>query len=173
MTQKRNKSGWTLVEIAIVVAIIGVVLSLSVPNVVGIVNRSRVKAAESDLQIIAAAITQLMRDTGKLPGGQPLGTPGSPEYPINDPRCGLATNYNNIFGTRWKGPYLDRIPLDPWSTQYWYDPDYNGSPQGVITVVVSLGPNRKGGSGVVNPTYDNAGGLNHEADNVYVRILER
>ena len=43
----------------------------------------------------------------------------------------------------WQGPYLPAVPLDPWGSPYFFDPDY--MIDGVNMVVVgSLGPNRTG-----------------------------
>jgi len=119
------------------------------------VENSRIKNAETDLEMISAAVLQLAWDTGKWPNGLVRTSPGSAEvWDISGDQSGVMGSdgsYND-----WKGPYYDGETLDPWGNPYFFDPDYRIS--GVNQIVVgSFGPNGSGRN-----LYDN--------DDIYVRL---
>lgn len=178
MNTLEARRGFTLTEILLVVGIIGILSLLAVPKVLNAVNRARQKQAEADLTIIAAAINQLTSDTGKYPSlsSTPLGyditTPGNNLNEVEDlstPDAGLLQCATNRFGTKWQGPYLEKLPIDPWGKPYFFDSDYNVGPNNADAkpgafiigggkgmggtfnkvVVGSYGPNKVG-----NNTYD-------------------
>ena len=65
-------SGFTLVELMVVVAIVSIIAVMAVGRYLGFVNESRVRAAESDLKVIADAFmneeTGYLRDMRGIPG---------------------------------------------------------------------------------------------------------
>lgn len=141
-----RKSGFTLVEIMIVVAIVGLLASLATLAV----SRSRRKAyekqAESELAMLSASILQLAWDTGKWPNGAWRNKSGSTEiWNLSTMAAGLVDmrNTNGFYYTDWKGPYYEGSMLDPWGKPYFFDPDYlkNGTNR---IVVGSFGPNGVG-----------------------------
>jgi len=137
-----KKNGFTLVEIAVVTFIIGLLASLGALAITKGIQSSRIKQAETELEMISAAVLQLAWDTGKWPNGQLRTSGGSTEmWDISPADCGLLDtngNYNN-----WKGPYYDSEVEDPWGNRYFFDPDY--LILGVNHVVVgSFGPNGSG-----------------------------
>ena len=150
------RRGFTLLEIMIVVAIIGLLATIAIPSFLKARQQSRMNVARNDLRIISAAIDQLAFDTGQWPGGTLAGVVADAEmYDLNAPDVGLVAN-SGIF-TRWRGPYIEVVEPDPWGNDYWYDPDYK-TDDGTKTVLGSYGPN-----GVGPNLYD--------ADDVYV-VLE-
>ena len=93
-------------------------------------------------------------DTGKWPGG--ISLPGDQEtWDLSTPAAGLLS-CNSSFGSFWKGPYLKKVPLDPWGMPYFFDPDYTIDGK-ACPVVGSFGPNRVGQN-----LYD--------SDDIYVRM---
>ena len=101
-----NESGFTLVELMVVVIIIGLLAALVVPKFFGKVEQSKVKAAQAQIELFGAALDQYRLDNGKYPttseGLESLRT-----------RPGGASN--------WSGPYLKKeIPTDPWGRSYIY-----------------------------------------------------
>ena len=105
----KNKQGFTLIEIMLVVIIIGILVAMVVPNFAGRGEQARRAAAQADIEAnLAAALDLYELDNGRYPTtGQGvnalLSKPGSAPVPQN-----------------WNGPYLETDPLDPWKAEYMY-----------------------------------------------------
>jgi general secretion pathway protein G len=142
MMKQMQKNGFTLIEILIVVAIVGLLATMGALSVMTSVNNGRIKGAETELQLLSAAVLQMAWDTGKWPNQRARNNGGSTEiWDISGDSSGLfgaVDSYDN-----WKGPYYNGESLDPWGNPYFFDPDYRVG--GVNHVVVgSFGPNGKG-----------------------------
>ncbi|MEN8254950.1 MAG: prepilin-type N-terminal cleavage/methylation domain-containing protein [Verrucomicrobiota bacterium] len=138
---KRN--GFTLVEIAVVVALVGLLVALGSMAIMKGVNNSRIKNSQAELEVLSAAVLQLAWDTGRWPNGEPRNIVSSAEmWDISPDACGLMGN-DGSFGNNWKGPYYDGSIQDQWGNPYFFDPDYSTT-NGTRVVVGSFGPNGKG-----------------------------
>ncbi len=136
----RHAAGYTLVEIMIVVIILGLLAAIALPSIAKARQRSQINRAKADLRAIAGAVHLLVMDTARWPGGIVL--PNSAEtWDLSGGNAGIVTN-NGTF-SRWNGPYIRAVPLDPWGVPYFFDPDYT-TEAGVEAVVGSSGPNRSG-----------------------------
>lgn len=141
----KTKSGFTLVEIMIVVAIIGLLAGMSTLAITKSVKNSKIKTAEAELDMLAAAVLQLAWDTGRWPNGALRTSDGSAT--ANNEMWDLSASgliYGTGFGDDWKGPYYESDMLtDPWGMPYFFDSDYkiDGANR---TAVGSLGPNKTG-----------------------------
>jgi len=99
----RRASGFTLVEMLLVVTIIGILAALVIPKIVGRGEQARVTAAMADINGgIKSALGQYEVDNGFFPKS------------LQD----LLTQPSNA--KNWHGPYLDKLPIDPWGTPYIY-----------------------------------------------------
>lgn len=58
MRAKNSPKGFTLIEIMIVIAIIGVLAAIAIPNFIAYRDRSYCSAAETDARAVAAAVAE-------------------------------------------------------------------------------------------------------------------
>ena len=101
------RSGFTLIELMVVLVIIGVLAALIVPNVLDRADDARVTAARTDVNNLMQALKLYKLDNQRYPtsaqGLQALLTkPAEGPIPAN-----------------WKH-YLDKLPNDPWGRSYQY-----------------------------------------------------
>jgi general secretion pathway protein G len=118
---KRRRRGFTLVEMLVVLAIIGLVTALVGPRVLNQLSNSRERAAELQIQAFSSALDIFLIDNGRYPDeGEGLNA--------------LVQRPANADG--WNGPYLrtGEVPLDPWGNAYRYVSD------GRTFQITTLGP---------------------------------
>jgi len=105
---KHKQSGFTLIELMVVLVILGVLFGLVAPNVIGRGDEARVQAAKTDIRTIENAL-----DTYRLHNSH---------YPSTDQ--GLEALVSKPSGSpepkNWRGPYLKQSPKDPWGNEYGY-----------------------------------------------------
>ena len=111
-----NRKGFTLIELMLVVIILGILVAMVVPRLVGRGEQARRQAAAADIRSnIALALDLYELDNGRYPERL--------EDLLKDPGESKAPN--------WNGPYLKRKPIDPWGREYSYkspgtnNPDYD------------------------------------------------
>lgn len=129
----RPQTGFTLIEIMIVVVIIGILVALLAPRVMDRPDDARVVAARSDIQAIMNALKLYRLDNATYPS-----TEQGLMALVKKPEVGNIPR-------NWKASgYLDRLPKDPWDSEYQY---LNPGIQGEIDVM-SFGADRQpGGDG--------------------------
>ena len=129
-TVDRTHSGFTLIEVLVVVAILAILAAIVVPRIMDRPDEARRVAAHADIGAIVQALKLYRLDNGFYPStDQGLAAlvqrPGTPPVPNN-----------------WKqGGYLERLPKDPWGGDYQY---LNPGVHGEIDVF-SLGADRAAG----------------------------
>ena len=67
MINRRTQSGFTLIELMIVMAIIGILISMAIPSFVGAIKHAREAALKEDLQTLRTAIDTYTMDKQKGP----------------------------------------------------------------------------------------------------------
>jgi general secretion pathway protein G len=104
---RRGEAGFTLVEMLVVIAIIGLVVGLIGPRVLNYLGESKVKAAKIQIESFSAALDLYYLDNGAYPTA-------------NDGLAALVQRPTSASG--WNGPYLrsGSVPLDPWGHPYLY-----------------------------------------------------
>ena len=111
-------SGFTLLEMLVVLVIIGLVAGLVGPRLFSKVDQSKVAAAQAQVKLLRGAVEGLRLDIGR--------------YPTAEEGLGLLSRApgDPRLAERWRGPYLDgTLPLDPWSRPYQYAlPGADGQP---------------------------------------------
>ena len=104
----KPQSGFTLIEIMVVVVIIGLLAAVILPNVFGNDEKAQITKAKSDIQAIEAGLTMYKLDNYKYPSTD-IGLQALVQRP-NDPTV-----------RNWReGGYLRRISMDPWGNPYQY-----------------------------------------------------
>ncbi len=69
MKLKKNKKGFTLVELLVVIAIIGILAVVAVPALFSNINKAKVASVESDYSSVKSAALSYYSDTNKIPTG--------------------------------------------------------------------------------------------------------
>ncbi|HFL3157790.1 TPA: type II secretion system protein [Clostridioides difficile] len=67
MKLKKNKKGFTLVELLVVIAIIGILAVVAVPALFSNINKAKVASVESDYSSVKSAALSYYSDTNKMP----------------------------------------------------------------------------------------------------------
>ena len=67
LRKDRSQSGFTLIELMIVMAIIGILITLAIPSFVGAIRHAREAALKEDLQTMRTAIDTYTMDKQKGP----------------------------------------------------------------------------------------------------------
>ena len=105
----RNRhSGFTLIEIMVVVVILAVLGALVVPKILENVDKARVTRAQSDIRAIQTALDLYRLDNFKYPS-----TEQGLQALVKQPADPTVTNYRS-------GGYLGSLPKDPWNKPYQY-----------------------------------------------------
>jgi general secretion pathway protein G len=122
------QAGFTLIEIMVVVFILGLLVTLVAPKIIGRTDQARQTKARADVKAIEEALKLYKLDNGFYPStGEGLEALMSPSS--------RARNFN-------PDGYLEKMPEDPWGTPYQYLND------GRNFIVLSLGADGiEGGDG--------------------------
>src|SRR5215470_3479413 len=104
---RHGEQGFTLVEMLVVIAIIGLIMGLIGPRVLNYLSESKVKAAKIQMQSFSSSLDLFNLDAGRYPSTSE----------------GLAALVRRTPGVAaWNGPYLrgGNLPNDPWNHPYIY-----------------------------------------------------
>ena len=121
-TGPRDRTGgFTLVELLVVLVILGLVMGLVGPRVLGYLSSSRERAAKLQIEAFSSALDLFYLDTGR--------------YPTTSEGLGaLVKRPASVEG--WGGPYLKQnaVPNDPWGRPYEYRVPGRASPYTITTL---------------------------------------
>lgn len=110
-----QQSGFTLIEIMVVVIILGILVAMVAPNVIGRIDDAQIVKAKTEIRTMENAMKFYRIDNFAYP---------TTEQGLNS----LVTKPADPNVKNWKtGGYVDRLPEDPWGNPYLYlSPGTNG-----------------------------------------------
>lgn len=105
--RRANERGFTLMELLVVLAILGLLMSLVGPRVLNQLGGAKTKTAGIQVKDLEQSLEMYKLDVGRYP---------STEEGLD----ALVRKPSNAAG--WNGPYLKskEVPLDPWNQEYHY-----------------------------------------------------
>lgn len=117
------RSAFTLIELLLVLVILGILAAIVIPKFTGRTEQAKVTAAVTQISSFSTSLNTFELDNGGFPKGK---------NGLND----LVQRPRDM--ANWHGPYLDRIPQDPWQHDYVYDCPGKHNPSGFD--ITSAGP---------------------------------
>lgn len=126
-----DNEGFSLVELLVVLAIMGLIAAIATPQVLGYLDSAKVTTAKAQIKNFGNALEFYYLDAGT--------------YPTSDQGlAALAKKPDSA--ANWNGPYIKgvNVMLDPWGTPY----QYKSPGQDSAFAIISLGKDKKlGGTG--------------------------
>ncbi len=137
-------NGFTMIEIVVVVAIVGILASILTPMVRGYIGTAKVRRAEQDTRTLGEAMLSFNKDTarfpiyqsgsataptdavfvalitseGVAPGGGADGWNSATADTFEDQLKNNTVSYPTTGEFAWRGPYIGPVRKDPWGNRY-------------------------------------------------------
>lgn len=126
---KRNRA-FTFIEIMLVVLIIGILMAVVVPNMVGRAKKARIAVARNSIVSIDTALSNFEMRADRFPSS-------------DEGLAALVKRPDSLSEDQWDGPYIKELLKDPWGEEFMYrqpgenDADYD---------LFSKGPDKQEGT---------------------------
>ncbi len=121
MRRKRDQKGFTLIELLIVVAIIGIIAAIAIPNLLNAIDRAKQKRTMADIRSMGTATEAYAVDVNF--------------YPRNVSSLTVVDGTGNSNLGKWVSPvFIRSIPgQDGWGGDVRYSSSANGSEYTIIS----------------------------------------
>jgi len=129
-TLARKQTGFTLIEIMVVMVILGLLVAVVAPNILGRGEEARIGVAKTQIRNIANSLDLYKLDNFNYPSTE-QGLDALVNEPSGSPE---AKNWS-------KDGYLPSVPVDPWGNEYQYVSPGSEGPYDLY----SFGPDGKEG----------------------------
>ncbi len=125
-----SDSGFTLIELIVVVVIIGLLAGLVLPQFIRQEEKAKLKATRAQIELLGTALDTFRLDIGRYP---------TTEEGLQALRQKPATL------DRWDGPYIKKeLPEDPWGKPYVYKSPGDHGPYDIISYAADGVPGGEG-----------------------------
>ena len=132
----RSQSGFTLMELLIVIVIIGMLVALVAPRFTSRISEAGVKTTKAQVELLASALETYNMDIGDFPN-------------TDQGLSALLEKPNEVANDRWRGPYLKKLnlPRDAWKNDFIYQgpDDQEVMAKRLDYIISSLGKDGKPG----------------------------
>lgn len=108
-TLQDRETGFTLIEVMVVVVILGILAAIVVPRIMDRPDEARIIKAKQDIRTLESALNLYRLDNYT--------------YPTTDQGLEALVQKPTLLPEppHWKeGGYIDRLPKDPWGREYQY-----------------------------------------------------
>jgi len=105
----RRRSGFTLLELVVVIIVLGLLVGIVAPQIIGRLSDAKSTTARTQIELLSVALDGYRLDNGSYPTTE-QGLAALRDRPTRAP-----------VPASWRGPYLRKaVPLDPWGRAYLY-----------------------------------------------------
>jgi len=102
----RHARGFTLLELLVVIVIIGLLAAYVGPKYFAQLGKSEVTVAKAQIEAFEKSLDTYRLDVGR--------------YPTTEEGMNALLVAPPTAGAKWNGPYLPKVPSDPWGRAYQY-----------------------------------------------------
>lgn len=105
------RAGFTLFEMIIVVAILGLLVALVAPRLTGNLEKSKITVTKTQIANLSTSVEQFYLEVGRYPS-------------LEEGLAALVERPQSITEEKWNGPYTEKdvLPRDGWDRPFEYEP---------------------------------------------------
>jgi type II secretion system protein G len=143
---RNRQQGFTLIELLIVVAIIGIIAALLIPNFLDALQKSKQKRTEADMRNMGTAMMSWLTDQA---GAAAAGSAATGDVNLGNFKATTSVDLSTVLVSQ----YIQSIPeKDGWRHNFSYYMNYS-NPLGGVGIMAILSYGRDGQPDTGSPTY--------------------
>lgn len=134
-SRRSRRAAFTLIEVLLVLAILGLIAAMVVPNLLGQQQRANISATRASISGLEQTLKLYAIDhDGEFPEGNQAAALAVLMEPVD--RSGQPMT-----------PYLEKIPVDAWNQPFYYAYPNTKAPRSTKPAIWSSGPNKQNEEG--------------------------